>query len=55
MKKYKFTFWNGQIFVGAGINHLDVLRRLGLQAYNPVAYDYEEIEDANIPPIPVLS
>lgn len=45
MKLYEFTFFDGQTFRGRGHDERDALRRLGLGAYNPVAYTVREIVD----------
>ena len=39
---YKFVFFDGQIFYGWGHNERDALVKLGLGAYNPVAYTATE-------------
>jgi hypothetical protein len=43
-KFYKFTFWTGQVYREWGTSPRHALNRLGLGAYNPVAYEVEEIE-----------
>lgn len=45
MKTYEFKFFDGQVFTGAGCNERDALVRLGLGAYNPVAYDVRVLTD----------
>lgn len=45
MKLFEFTFFDGQVFTGYGETERDALVRLGLGAYNPVAYDVREIGD----------
>jgi hypothetical protein len=42
-KYYRFTFWTGQVYYGYGKTPRDALERLGLGAYNPVAYEWEEV------------
>lgn len=42
---YEFKFWTGQTFRGRGKDERVALERLGLGAYNPVAYTAREIED----------
>ena len=41
---YEFKFFDGQQFRGWGLNERDALVRLGLGAYNPVAYKAQEVE-----------
>jgi hypothetical protein len=43
-KTFEFKFFDGQVFRGPGRDATDALNRLGLGAYNPVAYDVEEVE-----------
>jgi hypothetical protein len=42
MKKFRFKFFDGQVFFGYGAIPRDALVSLGLGAYNPVAYDVDE-------------
>ena len=49
---FEFKFFDGQVFRGRGISEKDALVRLGLGAYNPVAYDVRELvslPDSNTP------
>lgn len=48
-KKFKFTFFDGQVFGGYGTTEADAIKDLGLEAYNPVAYTVEEIKDELVP------
>ena len=45
-KLFEFQFYNGQTFRGYGRDERDALKRLGLGAYNPVAYTVREIAPA---------
>lgn len=48
MRTYRFKFFDGQVFIGKGKTPRDALFALGLEAYNPVAYDVKDItEDAS--------
>jgi hypothetical protein len=42
-KLFEFKFYDGQVFRSRGRDERDALRRIGLEAYNPVAYDVREI------------
>jgi hypothetical protein len=44
LKTFEFTFFTGQRYVGEGLDERDALRRLGLGAYNPAAYDAKEVK-----------
>lgn len=44
MNKYRFKFFDGTIVEGWGVTERNALRELGLEAYNPVAYDVTIIE-----------
>jgi hypothetical protein len=42
-KLFEFKFFDGQVFRSRGHNERDALVRLGLGAYNPVAYTVREV------------
>lgn len=46
VRRYRFKFFDGQVFIGEGKTVRDALVRLGLGAYNPVAYEVTDITDA---------
>lgn len=43
MPRYRFKFFDGQVFVADGETVRDALDVLGLSAYNPVAYEVKEL------------
>lgn len=43
MRRYRFQFFDGSVFVGDGVSTRDALIKLGLGAYNPVAYEVTDI------------
>lgn len=52
MKLFEFKFFNGQAFRGRGTDERDALVRMGLGAYNPVAYEAREIIAPKEPSVP---
>ena len=42
---FEFTFFDGQVFRGWGLNERDALSRMGLGAYNKAAYTVRDITD----------
>jgi len=44
-RKYEFKFFDGTTVVGSGTSERDALRRLGLGAYNPVAYTVRDVTE----------
>ncbi len=46
MRRYRFKFFDGSVFEGNGTSVRDALTRLGLGAYNPVAYEVTDITEA---------
>lgn len=50
MTTYRFKFFDGQVFTARETSIRDALRTLGLEAYNPVAYEVTEIAEQKVRP-----